>query len=166
MKYEEFVGLSCCFNIVYLAAFIDPLVAALLIIVLSFSVLGYFSIISNVLYNAVLGIETTGYFIKESQVYHFAKPIQGADADSFEWQTIENNDSEYYAKDQNHIYYQGHVVKDADPQQFRPLKDRDRPDKSTGYFRDSQHVYFRGKVLSGLTPETVEVTHHGGLKSP
>jgi hypothetical protein len=92
----------------------------------------------------------SGYYIRGSKVYYLggfpstAFELEGADVRTFEIL----DDSQVYARDQGQVYFNGHVIPDADPATFELL---DSP-----YSKDSRHVYVSGEIFTD-DPVTFEI---------
>jgi len=60
-----------------------------------------------------------------------------------------------YAKDKNHVYYQGNILSGADPETFRPTEFK-RTSESWPYTKDKNHVYYENTGLTNADPNTFE----------
>ncbi len=120
------------------------LIISIVVILLGFSLFGYFGILSNLL----KGINNSGYSIVEQQVYYDGRPIE-ADTASF---TIldagkHSLSASYYAKDHKHFYYDGKPVENAIPENIRPLN----INRQLYWLNDSQVIY-DDKIIPDAEP--------------
>ena len=135
----------------------------LVLILFSFSVLGYSVDSSSKLYN-----------IRGNQVY-FMDKVTKIDRKSFELAAFNN-----IARDKKNVYYNGEIIAKADPSTFVSLnyyyaKDKNNlyylgkiltnVDKSTfqelGYYgRDKNGVYFQGVKIQGADKSTFRVLYY------
>ena len=157
------------FGLLYLLGYryfgINPFYSLLIAAFISGGVILIYGL-PGMLFNLQKGIPNSGYFSKGSAVYLDGRKIKEADAASFEVMTLD----EYYAKDQNNVFFYGKVVAGADPKTFAAVKppvDASDPnassDRSPLYWKDAQHVYFNGKPMEGA--DATSFVHFSGLYS-
>lgn len=60
-----------------------------------------------------------------------------------------------YGSDKNHVYYQGDIIKDANPQKFHVLQGNLNRDQ--GYAKDDERVYSRGKLIAEADAPSFEL---------
>lgn len=112
-----------------------------------FYAFGYF----NLLFLTLRGIAPSGYSVANNTAYYNGKPLEQAQADNFvilgDRHTASTRDT-YYAKDRQHVFYDGNIIQQAHADSFHKL-DIDYSD----YWADKQHVYYRGKALAHAKPE-------------
>ncbi|MDE5859996.1 MAG: DKNYY domain-containing protein [Oscillospiraceae bacterium] len=53
------------------------------------------------------------------------------------------------AKDDKHVYYENHAVKNADPKTFEYIGD--------GYWRDGRHVFFHSHIVEGADTDSFKI---------
>lgn len=120
--------------------------ASTVIIAFAFSIFGYYGL----LLNAIKGIASSGYSVVVDKVYFDGKPIQGVDSQTFIFPAADKMRSaySYYARDKQHLYYRGKVVKDALAEDIHEVEN------SRGlYWHNNKQVLYDDKVLHGATPE-------------
>lgn len=106
------------------------------------------------------------YETKNGNVYYVIKPtfmaehgghgdevlVKNADAESFD--ELEAG----YGKDKNHVYLNGYLVKNANPQTFEIIDYRDENsygDKN--YSKDKNFVFFNGNQIPRANPKTFQI---------
>lgn len=116
--------------------------------------IGYNKLISNL----KKGIKNSGYSVVQNAVYYDAVKIEAADAQSF--YVFENDEIRYsfrgLAKDKQHVYYNGEIIEQADPQTLEFVR---YPDGriADAYLKDKNVVFYYRKVLVDADPGTFEV---------
>ncbi len=117
-----------------------------LVVGLIFIVYGF----PQMLYNVSKGIPGSGYFIKESNVYLDGDKIKDADGKSFK---IFKEDI-WYAKDNDHVFYHGQILKGAIAKTFIPVV----IDKSKNpiFWKDESGVFYLGKKIESANPVTFQ----------
>ena len=73
--------------------------------------------------------------------------IPGADPASFEVLQCDQ-----FAKDRQHVYYEGKIIKQARPSTIQMIGD-----KKSNYLADDQHVFFRTEIIINADPSTFKV---------
>lgn len=97
-------------------------------------------------------MEDSGYYIRLTKVYYkggfpsSAFEIEGADVSTFEIL----DESQQYAIDKNHVYFNGFIIPDGDPTTFEVLE--------SYYSRDKNHVYISGTVFTN-DPANFEIVY-------
>lgn len=116
-----------------------------IVVFLGFSVFGYFGMFLNL----HKGIANTGYSTADGQVYYDAKPVSGADSDSFN--TLENKNrysASYFAVDKQSFYYRGKVVEGVYIDGIQPISVA-----NDIYWVNHSQVIYDDKILTGANPE-------------
>lgn len=97
-------------------------------------------------------LSDSGYYIRITKVYYYhgfglSEPfeIQGADIASFEIL----DELEQYAKDKNHVYFQGVIIPEADTQTFSVLNE------NYNCAVDANHAYQRDNIIPNFDPTTI-----------
>lgn len=118
-----------------------------LVVGLIFIVYGF----PQMLYNVSRGIPGIGYFIQESNVYLDGDKIKEADGVSFK---IFKEDVRY-AKDNDHVFYHGQILKGAIAKTFTPVV----IDKSKNpiFWKDENSVFQMGKKIESENPVTFQL---------
>lgn len=81
------------------------------------------------------------YGMDQYKAYYFGEPIYGSDGKTFQILTGA------YQKDKNHVYYQNHIIRSADPSTFiSPLIDS-ISHEPISFAKDKNDVYYCGKPL-------------------
>jgi hypothetical protein len=113
--------------------------------------MGLLSAVSNFLFSCSDGkpgmLSKTGYHVSDDKVYYFggfssgsAKELAGADAKSFKSLDEQGFPEGTYAKDKQHVYFDGKVVTEANASAFVRLKK---------YFsRDQHHIFYLNQIVS------------------
>lgn len=121
------------------------------ILALIFTVFGYASMVSNVM----RGIPNSGYGVVDGQVYYNARPIKQADAASFHAFQREEfgylHSAQSYAKDHQHLYYQGNVVANVDITNVEG-----KVLGSNLYWLTDHTVIYQGTVINGADPQSFQ----------
>lgn len=110
----------------------------------------------SLLNNTLKGIANEGYSVVQEKVYYNGQYLEMAKADSFT--LLEHQPSfrdSLYAKDEQHVYYRGEIIPEADSASFRPLFVEQGLDE---YWADHQHVFHYKEILA-LNPQQVSVLH-------
>lgn len=128
------------------------------------------------------------YYAKDiNQAYYSTSKdyfsIKGADPESFE--AIETTITQYdYAKDAKRVYFEGKVLKEADPNTFETLGFEYSKDANTvyhnakqissnpnqfyiyklSYATDHEKVFYRGSILPNANPDKFVIISHGYSK--
>lgn len=99
-------------------------------------------------------LSDSGYYIRLTKVYYYpgfglSEPfeIEGAHIRSFE--IVDVDELEQFAKDKNHVYFQGAIIPEADPQTFYMLNSFDR------CAADANHAYHRENIIPNFDPNTI-----------
>jgi hypothetical protein len=85
------------------------------------------------------------YYVEYNEARGRVKRNIRADA-----QTLEVFDISNFAKDKDHVYYQGRRIHGADPATFQPLSDLIGKDKNYGYYCDSLLVGSHGPSFKNI----------------
>jgi hypothetical protein len=112
----------------------------------------------GMLLNLLRGIPNSGYFISDIRVYFDGAQIPKAHPGSFETLTIDAR----YAKDHFHLFFNGRLVKNADPITFAPVttaENQSFTDSRPSYWKDKAHVFYEGKMIKNADPESFSYTH-------
>ena len=117
-------------------------------------------------------IGITGYVINGLSVYYGpvtpipTTSIKEADPESLVIMR-NNNDgtSKYgttyrYAKDRNHVYYEGSVIAGADPETFEPAELR-TTSSYWRYTKDKNYVYYTDRIIADADPKTFTTLSRG-----
>ena len=81
------------------------------------------------------------WFAKDNKsVYYQTKKIPGADSKTFEKFTATGGynwiETTHYSIDKNHVYYDDHIIQDANPKAFSLMKDLQS--------KDDRNIYYAG----------------------
>ncbi len=106
-------------------------------------------------------INCSYYVMDKNGVYYLKKIYNKTDKNFFEAQKIENIDiktlsifNEYgdIAKDKNHMYQEGVIIEDADPNTFEEIT----PEDGYRYWKDKNHVFFMFHEDSGFLSVSIK----------
>ncbi len=100
------------------------------------------------------------YEVKGDDVYWFDDfKLEDVDVDTFEIIAVNT-----FARDKNHIYGGGDIIKEVDYNTFEPLHCAPKYTNCNlgdmGFAKDKNNVYFLGQVLEGADAETFRVMHN------
>lgn len=105
-------------------------------------------------YQMIIG-KGSSWYQKENQICvrinDHMQTLMGADIESFKQY------SGGFLGDKNHVYYDGKIIPEADPETFQSIEPE--PSKIDEYpyiiyFKDETHVFFAGKVIQGANVDT------------
>lgn len=78
--------------------------------------------------------------------------------------SFRNIDNTNWYTDKNNVWWQGIIVKDADPNTFRPIfmysffsGEKEEHGSNYNYGKDAYHVFFRDSIIEGADPNTFEI---------
>ena len=103
-----------------------------------------------------------GYFKKDKTIYfRDYHSVKWFNYSSWELKDVDKKSfrkvTKRFAKDKDHVYYEGVLVEGCDPNSAELVK------KHYGYIKDKNHVFYRGKILSN-EPENFQVLLAGYSK--
>lgn len=113
--------------------------------------------IPKLLYNINRGISNTGYFKTETSVYLYGRIIPDALPDTFK--AFEEDST--YAIDEQHVFYNGKIISEADSATFQPIKIEAKEETFPVYWKDKKHVYIDGKILEDCDGATFTCISQG-----
>ncbi|MBL8089444.1 MAG: DKNYY domain-containing protein [Anaerolineales bacterium] len=97
-------------------------------------------------------LSDSGYYIRITKVYYYpgfglSEPFEIANAHVSTFEILD--ETHQYAKDINHVYFQGVIIPDADSQTFYMLSDIHR------CAADENHVYYWENIIPNFDPNTI-----------
>lgn len=95
-------------------------------------------------------LSDSGYYIRITKVYYYpgfglSEPFEIAGADKASFEIINTQ----YAKDINHVYFQGVMIPDADSETFSVLNE------NYNCAVDANHAYQRDTIIPNFDPTTI-----------
>ena len=81
-----------------------------------------------------------------NRVFYMDEEIAVSDVKTFQTQTYG-----HYAKDKNHVYFEGKKLKHSNPDKFDT--------EGLGYAKDNAHIFYEGEIIEGADPEHTQVRY-------
>lgn len=103
----------------------------------------------RLVFNAIRGISSEGYYIGKESVYYYGSKIPDSDAKTFE--TLDKLGR--YARDNNHVFFSGKPIISADPKTFSLITNT-KTGGSSSYSKDTHNVFYTNKIIKGADPSS------------
>lgn len=99
-------------------------------------------------------LSDSGYYIRITKVYYYpgfglSEPFEITDAHVSTFEILD--ELAQYARDENHVYFQGLIIPEADSQTFSVLNE------NYNCAVDVNHAYQRGSIIPNFDPITIPI---------